>query len=111
MVGAAALVSLVLTVPAWAAGGSLTNHFSADTETFHGRARSSQADCRADRVVKVFQNTDSGRELQGMTRTNNAGAWSLHVMDAHGNYVAVAPAFEGMHGTCQRLASDPVDVM
>jgi hypothetical protein len=107
----AVIMSLGLTQAAWAVGGSLTNRFNAETEVFHGKARSSEAECRTNRVVKVFLVTADGRELQGMSRTNQAGGWRVHLMDAHGTYVAIAPAFEAMHATCDRLVSDPVDVM
>ena len=55
--------------------------------------------------------TAEGRELQGKTRTNDAGGWTIHLMEAHGDYVAIAPRYEAMHATCDRLASDALDVM
>jgi hypothetical protein len=108
---AAVAMSLAITQAAWAVGGSLTSHFNHATETFHGKVRSTEAECRINRVVKVYLVTANGRELQGTNRTNDSGRWSLHLMEAHGSYVAIAPAFEAMHATCDRLASDPVDVM
>ena len=108
---AAAVMSLAMTQAAWAVGGSLSSHFNAGTETFHGRVRSPEPDCRINRVVKIYLVTAGGRELQGTGRTNDAGRWSVHVMEAEGSYVAIAPSFEAMHATCDRLMSDPVDVM
>ena len=32
-------------------------------------------------------------------------------MEAHGNYLAIAPRYEAMHATCDRLASTTLDVM
>jgi hypothetical protein len=108
---AIAAASLATVQSAWAIGGSITARFNHDTENFQGMVRSSDSECRVNRVVKVFELTEDGRQLQGKARTNAAGAWRVHVMDAHGMYVAVAPRYESMHGTCDRLASDAVDVM
>jgi hypothetical protein len=96
---------------AGAIGGSITARFNHDTENFQGKVRSSDAECRVNRVVKLFELTADGRELQGRTRTNDRGGWRIHVMDAEGMYVAVAPRYQSMHGPCDRLASGPVNVM
>lgn len=106
-----AIASLAIAQGAWAIGGSITARFSPDTENFHGKVRSPDAECRVNRVVKVFEITEDGRELQGRTRTNDRGGWKLEVMDAEGLYVAIAPRYEAMNGTCDRLASEQVDVM
>jgi hypothetical protein len=111
MVMTIAIASLAIGQSAWAIGGSITARFNHDTENFQGTVRSSDSECRVNRVVKVFELTENGRQLQGRTRTNDAGGWKIHVMDAHGMYVAVAPRYESMHGPCDRLASDAVDVM
>ncbi|HEY7668318.1 MAG TPA: hypothetical protein VIE12_09370 [Actinomycetota bacterium] len=106
-----AIASLAIGQSAWAIGGSITARFNHDTENFQGKVRSSDSECRVNRVVKVFELTADGRQLQGKTRTNDGGGWKVHVMEAEGMYVAVAPKYESMHGTCDRLASEAVDVM
>jgi hypothetical protein len=105
------LTTLALSQAAWAIGGSITARFNHDTETFHGKVRSPDSECRVHRVVKVYEITDDGRSLQGRTRTNERGGWKVHVMNAEGLYVAIAPRYQAMHGTCDRLASAQVDVM
>jgi hypothetical protein len=107
----AVLAMLAITQAAWAIGGSITARFNHDTENFQGKVRSSDSECRVHRVVKVYELTDAGRSLQGRTRTNAQGGWKIHVMDAEGLYVAIAPRYESMHGPCDRLASGQVDVM
>ena len=106
-----AIMSLTMMQAAWAVGGTVTIRFNHDTENFHGKVRSPEAECRINRVVKVFEITADGRELQGKTRTNDAGGWQIHLMEAHGNYIAIAPKYEAMHATCDRLASQTLDVM
>ena len=108
---AVAALFLLPVQAAWAVGGSLTARFNPDTENFHGRVRSSNDECSAGRSVKIFLITSGGRELQGRTHADEAGGWRLHLMDAHGSYVAVASRYEAMHATCDRLTSDAVDVM
>ncbi len=104
-------VFLLSTQAAWAVGGSVSAKFNADAENLHGKVRSSESECSADRTVKVFLVTEDERELQGKTQANDDGNWKLHLMDAHGIYVAIAPQYEAMHDTCDRLASSTVDVM
>lgn len=106
-----ALTTLAITQAAWAIGGSITARFNHDTENFQGKVRSSDSECSVHRVVKVYEVTQDGRSLQGRTRTNERGGWKIHVMEAHGLYVAIAPRYESMHGPCDRLASEQVDVM
>jgi hypothetical protein len=85
--------------------------YNQQTERFHGRVTSSNAECEAGRVVKVFKKTADGRELQGKTTANGRGRWTVEVMHAHGHYVAVAPEQKIMHDRCARTASKIVDVM
>jgi hypothetical protein len=106
-----AALTLFVSQAAFAVGGSVTAGFNHDTENFHGKVRSSEDECSANRTVKVFLITADGRELQGKTQANDNGKWKLHLMEAHGTYVAIAPKYEAMHATCDRLTSDPVDVM
>ncbi|MGZ5212450.1 MAG: hypothetical protein ACXWEJ_01285 [Actinomycetota bacterium] len=111
VVAATAIMSLAMMQAAWAVGGTVTIRFNHDTENFHGKVRSSEAECRIHRVVKVFSITADGRELQGKTRANDAGGWQIHLMEAHGNYIAIAPRYEAMHATCDRVVSSMLDVM
>jgi hypothetical protein len=106
-----ALATLALAQGAWAIGGNITARFDHDTEDFRGKVSSPDRECRAHRVVKVYEITEDGRSLQGRARTNERGGWTIHVMDAEGLYVAIAPRYQSMHGPCDRLASDQVDVM
>lgn len=108
---ATVIMSLGVMQAAWAVGGTVSIAFNHDTEVFHGKVRSPNAECRINRVVKVFEITADGRDLQGKTRTSDAGRWNIHLMDAHGNYLAIAPRYEAMHATCDRLASTTLDVM
>jgi hypothetical protein len=85
--------------------------YNHSTELFHGKVRSSNAECRAERTVKVFQETANGPALQGRVMTNADGRWKLEVMHAEGHYFAVAPKHKPMHGQCGRAKSRIVDVM
>jgi len=111
IVATVVLATLALAQGAWAIGGTITARFNHDTEDFQGKVRSPDSECRVNRVVKVYEITDEGRALQGRARTNAQGGWRIHVMDAHGLYVAIAPRYESMHDRCDRLASQQVDVM
>lgn len=106
-----AVMSLAMTQAAWAVGGNVSIRFNPATERFHGRVGSPEAECRIARVVKVFKITADGRELQGMARTSDAGVWRMFVMASNGNYVAIAPKYEAMQATCDRLVSETLDVM
>lgn len=108
---AAAIMSLAIAQAAWAVGGTVTIKYNTDTEAFHGKVQSPNSECRVGRVVKVFKVTADGRQLQGKMRTSDSGTWKVPLMHAHGTYVAVAPTFQGMHATCDRIASDTFDVM
>lgn len=72
---------------------------------------SSDGECRAARVVKLYKQTANGRSLQGRATTNAHGGWRIELMHADGHYFAVTPKHEGMHVTCGRAASEIVDVM
>jgi hypothetical protein len=111
VVMAATIISLAMMQAASAVGGTVTIRFNHDTENFHGKVGSSESECRIGRVVKVFEITADGRELQGKTRTSDAGVWKIHLMAAHGNYIAITPRYEAMHATCDRVASETFDVM
>ena len=108
---ATVIMSLGIAQAAWAVGGTVSIAFNQDTEVFHGKVQSPNAECRVGRVVKLFKITADGREAQGKVRTNDAGKWKLELMHAEGNYIAIAPKFEAMHATCDRLASRTLDVM
>jgi uncharacterized membrane protein len=94
-----------------AVASQISAAYNADTEMFHGKVRSGNAECQAGRMVKVFKQTANGRELQGMTSSNEHGGWKVEVMHAGGHYFAVTPKEKIMHTTCNRAKSDTVDVM
>ena len=90
----------------------LTIRWNAATENFGGRVRSSNDECLAHRVVKVYKRTASGASLQGMVMTNAEGRWKFHAMEAHGRYFGVTPRYEAMGDTvCGRDRSRTIDVM
>jgi hypothetical protein len=111
MVILVAIMSLAIVQAAWAVGGTVTIKYNAGKEVFHGKVQSPNSECRVGRVVKVYKVTADGRQLQGKMRSTDTGAWKVSLMHAHGTYVAVAPTFEGMHATCDRITSDTLDVM
>ena len=111
LVFATAILSLGIMQAASAVGGTVSIAFNHDTEDFRGKVRSPEGECRINQAVKIFEITADGRELQGKARTNDAGGWKIHLMEAHGNYIAIAPRYEAMHATCDRLASKSLDVM
>ena len=112
LVGLATLImSLTIMQASWAVGGTVTIRFNHDTEVFHGKVQSANAECRVARVVKLFKVTAAGREAQGKVSTSDTGTWKIELMHAQGNYIAIAPKHEGMHATCDRLASSTLDVM
>jgi hypothetical protein len=105
-------MSIAITHAAWAAvGGTVTIKYNPDTQVFHGKVQSPSSECRAARVVKLYEITAGGRELQGTMRTAASGAWKVPLMHAHGMYRAIAPTLEGMHATCDRIVTDTIDVM
>jgi hypothetical protein len=85
--------------------------YNHDTEKFHGKVTSSNAECQAGRTVKLFRRTADGRSLEGRTRTGAQGRWRIEVMHAHGHYFAVTPEEMIMHTTCGRDRSRTIDVM
>jgi hypothetical protein len=111
MVFATVIMSLGIMQAAWAVGGTVTIRFNHESEVFHGKVQSPNAECRVGRVVKLFERTADGRVLQGKVRTSDAGTWKIELMHAEGHYIAIAPTYEGMHATCERLASSTLDVM
>jgi hypothetical protein len=94
-----------------AVASQISAAYNADTEMFHGKVSSANAECQAGRAVKVFKETANGRELQGMTTSSEHGGWKVEVMHAGGHYFAVTPKEKVMHTTCDRAKSDTVDVM
>lgn len=111
LVFATAILSLGIMQAAWAVGGTVSIAFNPDTEDFRGKVRSPEGECRINRAVKIFEITVDGRVLQGKDRTNDVGGWKIHLMGAEGNYIAIAPRYEAMNATCNRLASKTLDVM
>jgi hypothetical protein len=94
-----------------AVAGHISAAYNQDTERFHGRVTSSDSECEAGRIVKLFKKTADGRDLQGKTMTNARGRWSIEVMHASGHFFAVAPEQKIMHVRCARIVSKLVDVM
>lgn len=94
-----------------AVSSQISARYNADTQMFHGKVSSANAECRAGRTVKVFKETASGRMLEGMATSNAQGGWKVEVMHAGGMYFAVSPKEKVMHTTCGRAKSDTVDVM
>ena len=94
-----------------AVSSSISVKYNQTTEFFHGAVRSSNAECEAGRIVKLYKLTSSGRSLQGRDRTNKRGVWRVEVMNPHGKYVAAAHKMSAMHVTCARARSRTLDVM
>lgn len=90
---------------------TLTAKYTASTEFFHGSVKSTNAECRAGRVVKIYKQKPGTDSLQGKTMSKANGTWRIEVMHAHGRYYAVAPKHKGMHATCAADRSPIVDVM
>jgi len=114
--------ALVLVAGTIIAFASMTSAFAAvtstisigynhDTEFFHGVVGSSNTECQAGRVVKVYQETSNGPSLQGRVMSNADGSWKVEVMHAGGHYFALVPAEKVMHTHCGRAKSRSVDVM
>ena len=85
--------------------------YNHDTEKFHGRVTSADAECQAGRTVRLFKKTATGRELQGKTLSREKGGWRIEVMHPHGHYFAVTPDQKIMHTMCGRARSRTIDVM
>ena len=107
-----AIMTLVGMQSAFAAVASqISVAYNADTELFHGRVSSADAECQAGRTVKVFKETADGRALEGRVMSKPDGHWKIEVMHAHGHYFAVTPKEKIMHTICDRAKSRVVDVM
>jgi hypothetical protein len=90
---------------------TITIHWDATAERFHGRVSASNAECEADRIVRLFKATTDGRVLQGKTHTSVAGRWHIEVMHAHGHYFAKTPKQTVMGVVCGGDRSATIDVM
>src|SRR5215831_4562914 len=65
-------------LPAQAAvASSVTIHWTATNEVFHGVVSSSDKECVAKRTVKVFKETSSGPQLVGKTHSSKDGHWKV----------------------------------
>jgi hypothetical protein len=108
----AATIGLLGAQTAFAAVASqISIRWNPTTERFHGKVTSTNAECVADRIVKLFKETASGPALQGKTHTNTNGAWRIEVMNAHGKYFAKTPQQKVMGVTCGGDRSKTIDVM
>ncbi len=109
---AVSAVMLLTASAAFAVQSTVTIRYNTATENFHGRVRSSNEECTANRVVRVFRKTANGPSLQGRVRTNANGRWRFHAMDAQGRYFAVAPRYDAMgDAVCQKDRTPTIDVM
>lgn len=112
VVALAAVISL-LALPGARAGveSRVSINYNAETEDFTGRVRSENAECRANRTVKIFKKTADGRSLQGKDQTNSEGRYVVHVMAANGRYFAVVKRYEGMDNlVCERDRSRTIRI-
>jgi hypothetical protein len=90
---------------------TITIRWNATAERFHGRVSSSNAECEAGRIVRLFKATTHGPVLQGKTHTGAAGRWHIEVMHAHGHYFAKTPEQTVMGVVCGGDRSRTLDVM
>lgn len=90
---------------------TLTAKYNSSTDLFHGAVHSSNGECEAGRVVRVYLQKAGADPLQGKTTSKANGTWKIEVMHAQGHYYAVAPKHKAMHATCARDRSPVVDVM
>lgn len=91
---------------------TISIRFNHDTEHFKGKLSSSDAECEAGRIVKLYEKTANGRTLQGKTTSKANGNWNIELMQAEGLYFAVTPKYKAMQGTtCGRAVSPDEDVM
>lgn len=111
LVVAAALTLAGAGVAAAAASSTVSIGFNTSSMHFHGTVDSSNSECEAGRIVKVFKRTSSGRVLEGRTLTESDRTWKVDVMHAHGHYFALAPTQKVMHVTCDGDRSRTIDVM
>lgn len=111
LVVAATLTLAGAGVAAAAASSTVSIGYNTMSMDFHGKVHSSNSECEAGRIVKVFKQTSSGRVLEGRTLTTSSGAWKVDVMHPHGHYFALAPTQKLMHTTCDGDRSRTIDVM
>jgi hypothetical protein len=105
-------LTLSMAPPAQAVvASSVTIHWSATDEVFHGKVSSSNAECVAHRAVKVFQKTSSGPQLVGKTTSAKQGGWILSLMAHSGKYFAKTPQQTIMSIDCGGARSKAIDVM
>jgi len=94
-----------------AVASTITIGWNPTTERFHGKVTSPNAECIADRTVKLFKVTAAGPALQGRTHTNANGGWRVELMHAHGHYFARTPMQMVMGVTCAGDRSPTIAVM
>jgi len=111
VVAAAIMALAVMNVASAAVPSNVSIRYNTGTQLFHGVVSSSDAECEAGRVVKVFKETAGGPSLQGKAMSKSNGHWKLEVMHASGHYFAVAPKEKVMHTTCGKAKSSTIDVM
>jgi hypothetical protein len=108
----AATVSLVGAKVALAAVAStISIGYNAQTENFHGKVHSPNAECQAGRTVRLYKRTANGPSLQGRGRSGPHGAWKIQVMHPSGHYYAVVPKAKVMNIECGRAASHTITQM
>lgn len=105
-------LTLSMAPPAQAVvASSVTIHWSATDEVFHGKVSSSNAECVAHRTVKVFKKTSSGPQLVGKTTSAQQGGWNVSLMAHSGKYFAKTPQQTIMSIDCGGARSETIDVM
>lgn len=108
----AAALGMLGAGPASAAVTSqISIRWNVTAERFHGKVTSSNAECVADRTVKLFKVTADGPVLQGKTHTGAEGRWHIELMHAHGHYFARTPMQTVMGIVCGGDRSPTIDVM
>lgn len=93
----------VALLPASAAGASYSTKVivSLKTPAFHGKLKSSQSACTANRAVKLFRKKAGPDKQLGTDRSNANGKWSIPIKLKPGSYYAKAPA----KGSCKSAKS------
>lgn len=99
----AAILAVALLPAASAAGASYSTKVivSLKTPAFHGKLKSSQSACTANRAVKLFRKKAGPDKLLGSDRSNANGKWSIPIKLKPGSYYAKAPA----KGSCKSAKS------
>ena len=73
-----ALMALAGSTAAFAAvPTTLTAKYNASTEFFHGSVKSTNAECRAGRVVNIYKQKPGTDSLQGKTMAKANGTWRI----------------------------------